>query len=109
MEIIKKSGEFTKGEVFNMTQGNPDKVSEHKGEVMELDGWVLYEDENSKGQTQRVLALREKNGYISATISNTFINQFLKIVEFMGDEEYNIRVVGGTSKNGREYITCEVA
>lgn len=110
MNIITQSGEFTKGEIFNLTQGtNLDKVSDHIGEVLELDKWVIYEDEDKDGKIQTVLALIEKNGLLSATISKTFIEQFKKLTEFMDGEEYSIRVVGGTSKNNREYITCEVA
>ena len=110
MEIIRQNGEFTKGEIFNMTQGTTlSKVSEHVGEILELAGWVLYEDTDKDGNLQRVLAIKEKNGNLSGTISKTFIDQFIKMVEFMGNEEYNVKVVGSTSKNGREYITCETA
>ena len=108
MEIKRQKGEFTKGEMFNMTQGAVDKVSDHVGEVLELEGWLLYEDVNSDGEVQTVLALKEKNGLVSATISKTFIEQFIKMADFMGEEEYNVQVVGGKSKSNREYITCKV-
>lgn len=109
MKIKNVQGEFTKAEVFNMTQGGTvAKISEHAGEVLELGGWILYEDENTEGCTQEVLALKEKNGLISATISPTFIKQFKKALEFMGDEAFNIKVVTGTSKSNRTYVTCEL-
>lgn len=107
MKIIKSKGDFTKAEIFNMTQGTVAKVSDHVGEVLELAGWVLYEDEDKDGKAQSVLALKELNGMVSATISRPFIEQFFKMLEFMGDEEFNIKVIGATSKNNREYIICE--
>lgn len=110
MKIIKYKGDFTKVDIFNMTQGTTlAKVSDSIGEVMELEGWILYEDEDKDGNLQTVLALKEKNGLMSATISKTFIDQFNKALEFMGEEDFNIKVVGGKSKNGRDYVTCELA
>ena len=50
-----------------------------------------------------------RSGTIMATISKTFIEQFEKMSEFMGDDDYKVQIVGGTSKNGREYISCKVA
>ena len=109
MEIIKQVGEFTKGEVFNLTQGSTGKISDMVDTVIEPAGWILYKDENNKGELQEVLVIKDKNGYLLATISSTFINQFLKMYEFMDGEEYNIKVIGKKSNAGRNYITCEVA
>ena len=109
MLVKRQSGEFSKGKIFNMTQGSVAKVSDSVGNVLELAGWILYEDEDKDGNLQTVLALKETNGLISATISKTFIEQFLKMADFMDGEDYNIKVVGGTSNAGRNYITCEVA
>ena len=110
MKTIKSKGEFTKGEIFNLTQGSDiDKVSDHVGEILNIKGWILYEDENIKGEIQTVLVFMEHDGTIMATISKTFIEQFEKMSEFMGDDDYKVQIVGGTSKNGREYISCKVA
>ena len=109
MKILNSKGNFTKAEIFNITQGATlMKVSEHVGETLELEGFILYGDEDQKGEIQEVLALKETNGMMSATISQTFIRQFKKALEFMGEESFNIRVVGGKSKSGRDYITCEI-
>lgn len=109
MEIKRQNGNFGKGEMFNMTQGTEvGKLSDKVGETLRLDGWVLYEDLNASGSPQEVLVVREDNGELSATISATFIEQFIKLVDFMGDESYSIKIVGKKSKNNRDYITCSV-
>lgn len=109
MEIKRQEGNFGKGELFNMTQGTEvGKLSDKVGETLQLDGWVLYEDLNSSGEPQQVLVVREGNGELSATISATFIEQFTKLVDFMGDEYYAVKIVGKKSKNNRDYITCSV-
>ena len=109
MEIKRQNGNFGKGEMFNMTQGSEvGKLSDKVGETLKLDGWVLYEDLNASGSPQEVLVVREESGELSATISATFIEQFIKLVDFMGDESYSVRIVGKKSKNNRDYITCSV-
>lgn len=110
MNIIKSSGNIDKKAMFNMTEGGTsNKVSDAVGEVLELDAWVMYETEDSKGQPVTALAMLEKDGLIYATISETFIRKFNKIVAYMDGEDFNIKVVGGTSKNGRQFVDCEIA
>ena len=110
MNIIKSSGNIDKKAMFNMTEGGTsNKVSDAVGEVLELAAWVMYETEDSKGQPVTALAMLEKDGLIYATISETFIKKFNKIVNYMEDEDFNIKVVGGTSKNGRQFVDCEIA
>ena len=106
MEIKRQVGEFNKTEIFNLTQGGSYKLSEQAGQVINMSGWLIYSDVDSKGEEIRVLAIRDNNGDIYATVSEVFITQFEKLADFMGDESYNIKVEQKTSKNGRNYITC---
>ena len=110
MQIIAASrNDLGKKVIFNMTEGaSSNKMSDSVGEVIELKAWIIYETEDSKGNQVTALAVQEPNGIISSTISETFIRQFNKIRAFMGEDPFNIRVVSGTSNNGRQYITCEV-
>lgn len=113
MDIIKSSGNIDKKAMFNMTEGgSSNKVSDAIGEVIELAGWVLYSTTDSKGNPIVALSMLQKNGLIYATISETFIKKFEKIVNFAEKEldgDFNIRVIGGTSKNGRQFVDCEIA
>ena len=109
MEIKRQAGEFGKGEMFNMMQGaDVGKLSEKVGETIKLNGWVLYVDADSNGNPQDVLIIRDENYELYATISPTFIEQFIKLTDFMGDEDYSVQIVGKKSKNNRDYITCKV-
>lgn len=110
MNVIKSSGNIDKKAMFNMTEGGTsNKVSDSIGEVLELAAWIMYETEDSKGKNVTALSLLEKNGLIYATISETFIKKFNKILDYMAGEEFNIKVIGGTSKNGRQFVDCEIA
>lgn len=110
MNVIKSSGNISKKDMFNMTEGgSSNKMSDAIGQTLDMAGWILYETEDSKGQTVTALAVIEKNGLISSTISETFIKQFNKILDFMDGEDFNLKVIGGTSKNGRQFVTCEIA
>ena len=42
------------------------------------------------------------------TISQTFIKSFLEIVDIMGTDPFAIVITGGKSKNGRDYVNCEL-
>lgn len=111
MNIIAQSGELTRKESYNLMEDpNQSKMSDHVGEVLEMKAWILYENTNKDGQDQKVLSIMEESGLVSSTISPTFIKSFENILDFMkgSDEEWTIQVLGGTSKNGREYITCKL-
>ena len=85
------------------------KMRDRIGEVIPVKHYMLYEDVNSKGETQRILSIDD--GYtVSATNSPTFISDFERIVslhDMCGSTLESVTVVAGVSKSGREYITCE--
>lgn len=111
MEVIKKFNVNNTMDLYALTK-SPDrkKLSDYKGKEMELDAWVLCEDER-KGESFNILCIRDKTGIAYATNSATFIREFTDAVsmfESLGDSIHTIRVDEGTSKNGRTYITCVV-
>ena len=81
-------------------------MSDADGQVLELDAWALYEDVNSKGEAQEVLSLLTKDGDVFATISETFKREFEKMADHFKERLVKIKVISGTAKNGRTYITC---
>lgn len=109
MEIIKTSRELSKKEIFKLTESDTYKMSDAAGLILEIDCWVLYNDLDRKGLDQQVLTVLDKNGQIYGTISQTFINKFRRMADFFGDELTEVMVKKGTSKAGREYITCDIA
>lgn len=86
------------------------KMKDRIGECFKVECYVLYEDVNSKGETQRILSVKDGD-CVAATNSPTFIEDFFRIRdlwEMCGEPMGEIIVKAGRSKNGREFITCEV-
>ena len=110
MKIITKSGELTPKEIYFLTMSpTVQKMSDAEGQIIEVSNWVVYEDENSKGETQSILSLRTPENEIFATNSPTFKEDFVKMNELfnsMGEQVHSIKVTSGMSKNDRKFITC---
>ena len=82
------------------------KMKDAKGSVLEISAWCHYTDAASNGEEREILAVLTPDGESFATNSATFVKDFLKMVDLFGDELRSIEVISGTSKTGREYITC---
>lgn len=108
MKIIENYPEtLDKKTAFKMTEEEAIKLTECEGQELQVDAYVLYEDVNSKGEEVTLLSILSDNK-VYATISNTFIDKFMKIANAFKEEGFSIEVVGGTSKAGRHYISCKV-
>lgn len=111
MKIINQyPAELTKREAYRLTKAQSvKKMSEAAGSILNPTAWVLYEDlDNKSGELKKVLVL-EDNGEIFGTISGTFIREFCDAAETFENEVGPIKVIGGTTKSGRPFITCELA
>ena len=110
MNILKTSRELTDEEVYLLCmQSSVNKMSDAEGQVLELDAWAYYEDVNARGESNEVLAILTKDGDVFATISNTFIKEFLKMAEHFNERLAKIKVITGTAKNGRQFVSCAYA
>lgn len=109
MEIKRVSRNLSKKELFKLTDGDAYKMSDAAGMVIDIDCWCLYNDLNTKGEEQQILSVLDKEGHIYATISKTFIEKFLRMWDFFGEELIEIVVKTGTSKAGREFVTCDIS
>ena len=113
MNIIAKSATVTSAQaLYNLTQA-PDrkKLTEAKGKTLILSSWVLYTDTDMKGNDVTLLSLIDENGQGYCTNSATFCRDFKSAVDMFdefGEQFTTIEVATGTSKNGREYISCKV-
>lgn len=117
MEFIKTNIDIAdKKAVYRMTKGDSAKVQDlPKGESLPISKYAVYnetkvrnkQDGTTEEYEQQVLTFVSGN-MKAGTISNTFIKSFLEIVDIMGDEAFSIIVTGGKSKNGREYVNCEL-
>ncbi len=114
MEIIKKTDGLTSADLYALTKGNDvRRMVDAKGEVIDVQKFVLYEDEDVHGNPMTVLAVETVDGAKYATNSKTFTRNFSDILAIYdaGNEEMPTRfIVGsGRSKGNREYLTCDIA
>lgn len=114
MEIIKKTEGLNSADLYALTKGNDvRKLSDAKGEVLDIQKFVLYKDENVNGDPMVVLAVETVEGAKYATNSKTFVRNFSDILAIYdeGDEAMPTRfkVGSGRSKSNREYLTCDIA
>lgn len=94
--------------LYSLTRGKSMSVKDVDERVaITPEAYAVYEDTDKDGKTNVVLAIRDKeSGEVFTTISQTFKRDFFDIVDFMGEDEYSIRVVHGTTKAGRDFVTC---
>ena len=110
MKILKSYPEnLSMKELYDLTR-NPEaeKMSEHKDEILTVDAFMVREETKEDGEITTVLSIKSGED-ILATNSATFVREFLSIVEMAElakDTIHHIKVIGGTSRNNRPYITC---
>lgn len=111
MKIVEASKNLTPKEIYNLTMSPAtQKMKSVIGQRIEFSAWALYEDVSKKtGEIQEVLSIITPEGEIFATNSPTFKGDFYDMITLfrdMGEEVHAITVTSGTSKAGREFITC---
>lgn len=108
MNIIKATPNLDKKTIYQLTRGaDTQPMKSAAGVTMSVEAFAIYEDDRADGKgTTTVTAIKAADGSIYATNSETFRREFDYITELMEDEEISIKVVCGTTKNDREYVTC---
>lgn len=113
MNIISKSANVASAfDLYKLVQSPVrKKLTDIKGQTIELDKWVLYTEPGKDGKEMSLLALSTVDGTAYCTNSATFCRSFESAVATFGqfgEEFHKIQVTTGTSKNGRDYIDCVV-
>lgn len=113
MKVIAMTEGLTAKEKYALSyNAGIERMSDHVGERVTIDKFLMYEDENNEGEIQTVLSIMTETGEIYATNSPTFVRDFTRIAELFAEAEEElpeIMIYGGTSKNGRDFIACSVA
>ena len=112
MEVIKKFPEDMDGRTAYKLMKSPEvkKMSEAEGSILEITSWIQYNSPDKEtGEIKEVIAVETVDGELFATISNTFREEFMDMVQYFGSDLGAIKVIAGTSKAGRKYITCSIA
>lgn len=110
--IHNTSRELSKKETYKMTLAPAiQKLSLAKGSIIDVDAYCSYSDEKIDTKTGEVvtveiLSIMDKDGTVYATNSASFQKDFRNICDIMDGEEFEIEVISGVSKAGREFITC---
>ena len=110
MEIIKKSRDFSKKEIYALTR-SPEikKLSDMEGEIIPVEGFLIFTDLNQDGQETEIMSILATDGTVYASNSQTANREMLFIDDLMEGEDYSIKVIRGNSKNGRKYTTVALA
>lgn len=114
MKEIKTSGNLDTAQRYRLMRSNTSKnMQEAAGEKLEVAAWCLYEDLSADtGEMREILAVMDEAAQVYATVSKTFIREFLDMWEFFENDGAHvnaIEVVPGKTKAGRDFITCEYA
>ena len=110
MELIEMSKNVNKKKAYQLTHAmQTRKVQDAIDSVLPVSAWVRYNDiDTTTGEAKEVVVI-ESEGEIFGTISKTFIREFVDILQAFGeDDDLAIKVVQGTSKAGRKFVSCEI-
>lgn len=100
--------DLSKRDAYKLTKGSAKRISEISGSIITPEQWALYEDTDAKtGETKTVLSIISE-GEKFGTISQTFIREFMDAAEEFDGDVGPIRIITGTTRNNREYVTCEL-
>jgi len=105
-----------KKQVYRMTKGDSLKIEGlEKGVSIPVEKYALYVEDKERSKQDGSKEMYQQNvlTFTSGqqkfgTISATFIRSFMEIVEIMDGEPFAIIVTGGQSRNGRNYVNCEL-
>ena len=98
-------------EIFKMTQGGADKLSNHVGEVINISDAIVYDDVNTRGEDVTILVIKTSDGDILASSSGTVRRKFNAMCASFNDTFpiNDVKIVNGLSKAGRTYCDIELA
>ena len=109
MEIKAKSNGISNRDLFKLTEGkNNTNVRDAVGLQVKVSKWVIYEDDNFRGEPIEVLSIMGEDGAIYTTVSDVFKRSFDRILTAFPDDEVEIIILEGQTKAGRNYYDCTI-
>lgn len=111
MEIkFKSSDKLDKRAIYMHTRASSTSMKDVEPDtVIEPAEIVIYSDTNSKGEEQIITSIVDVNGEHFTTNSKFFREELGVIWKLMAPDPFSIRVKKNISKNGRAFVTCELA
>ena len=110
-QIIEKSRELTKVEIYRLTSSNSTKsIKNFENQIIEIDYWAKFTDtDDATGEVTNILSIATKDGEYIATNSAVVIRSFDEMAEVFGAEIPPVQIVTGKSKNNRTYYNIRLA
>lgn len=111
LEVKTSSKELDKKETYFLTKSQDSiGMKEAVGQTLEMECWAVYEETDQDGQIRTIFSCKTPEGEIYGTNSEAFMKAFYDILDCFEPEEVKaIKVLGGKSKNNRDFITCAYA
>ncbi len=108
--LFKSSDTLDKRSLYIHTRGSSISLKDvEDGTVLEPAEIVVYEDENSRGETMTITSVITTDNKHYATNSRFFREELGVIYNLMAPDPFKIIVRKNVSKNGRTFVTCELA
>lgn len=114
MEIIRTNIDTqNKKEVYHMIKSNAINMQTlEKGLSLPVDKYCVYVESKIDSKTgesvDSTVCSIISEGIKYATISQTFIREFMDILDVMENDPFSIIITGGTSRGGRKFVSCEL-
>lgn len=107
INVTAASQEFDKVQQYRLTMGSGIKsIKDLPDEtIINVTGWLEYDVTDERG-TKHLLSLMDDENHIYATVSQTFTDEFHAMESIMGELPISIMKLSGTTKAGRQYVTC---
>lgn len=111
MEIIEKSRELTKVELYKMTKDAGITSMNHveDGTLIDVDAVLTFVDTNSNGEKVKITSVMDRNGSVFAFQSETFRHSLSDIMFIMDGDDFSIIKESGKTNAGRNFINCRLA
>ena len=107
MNILMEKGITSDVQRYNMTLGSSvQKVSDHVGEVIDVQAWAIFEDQKADGTTARVVSILTTDGDVLAS-SGYSERSFEDILSCFKTSLPRLAIKARKSRGGRSFCFFE--
>ena len=108
--INEQSRELTEVEVYLMTVSPAIKTMKEvsDGTSIAVDAVINFTDVKEDGTSSIIASIMTPDKTVYAFQSQTFYNSLKDIMAIMKEKSFSIIKTSGKTKNGRDYINCEL-
>lgn len=109
MTIVKQSRDFSKIEMYLMTQGNNNtSVKDLEDNTpLYVNGYMVFKDTDSTGAERQLIAIMCHDRQVYMSQSATFLRSLEGMFDVFNDlPELPVLKISGTTKAGRDYVDC---